>query len=312
MEKKVAATIITFNPDMIRLKKNIEFALKQFSYIQIVDNNSQNSNEINNLCKDSKCLKYVQLDKNMGLAFALNKAFSLLKKNGYHWVMSLDQDSILQEDTIENYLKVIDENEKIAIVSPTVIDVRRKYMNYNIMDDYIEVEKCITSGCLTNLSIWEKIGKFDERLFIDLIDNDFCKRVRINNYKIIRCCNIILNQEFGSISPRSKIIEKFFLKLGNIFKNDNLSKLSYKKYVDPLRIYYTNRNVLYLNKKFQKFGGIGYESYSCKSYIGFFFVISVSSFIRGKKKMKILESVIRGIADGKALAKDTAPYEIEI
>ena len=80
MEKKVAATIITFNPDMIRLKKNIEFALKQFSYIQIVDNNSQNSNEINNLCKDSKCLKYVKLDKNMGLAFALNKAFSLLKK----------------------------------------------------------------------------------------------------------------------------------------------------------------------------------------------------------------------------------------
>ena len=36
----------------------------------------------------------------------------------------------------------------------------------------------MTSGNLLNLKIAEKIGDFEEKLFIDEVDHDYCYRIR--------------------------------------------------------------------------------------------------------------------------------------
>lgn len=55
------------------------------------------------------------------------------------------------------------------------------------------IDFCITSASCTNLAVWKEVGGFDERLFIDLVDNEFCKRLIVSGYKILRLNNLVLD-----------------------------------------------------------------------------------------------------------------------
>lgn len=156
----------------------------------------------------------------------------------------------------------------------------------------------------------EKAGKYDSSLFIDLVDNDFSKRVKIVGYDIYRVNNVILDQELGVIEYKDTKMGHFFVWLGEKTHSKNIAKLSYKKKVSPLRIYYTNRNVIYLNKKHKKYGGIGYESYYCKSFAGYYTKFNLSSIMRSDHKMKILKAVVKGTKDGIKLSKKSEPYNL--
>lgn len=299
---KIGAGIVTYNPEVERLKKNLRNTLNQVELVIIYDNNSKNVNQIENLVQDFDRLLLIKSKKNLGLAHALNCIFDSFDRKKYDWIISLDQDSIIQDETIKTFSKYT-KNSEVAIVCPFVVDSRRKYMDYKYTKSIEDVSMCITSGSLTCIKHWRRVGKFDECLFIDLIDNDFCKRLLINGCKIIRVNSILMNQEFGKIMSKPRKVEHFYIKLGTILKNENLKKFSYKKIVDPARVYYTNRNIIYLNKKFAKYGGIGYEdNYNAKSYLGFFISFSVASLIRGTDKKSILKSIVLGIRDGKRLA----------
>ena len=161
-----------------------------------------------------------------------------------------------------------------------------------------KIQMCITSGSCTNVKIWKQLGGFDDWLFIDLVDNDYCKRVVLSGYEILKLNNVILNHQYGDILPRSKYVERFFLKIGSHLQCENIAKLSFVRNVNPLRVYYENRNVIYLNKKYKKYGGIGYENHHCKTYLGFMIVFSLYSFLIGREKTKILGAIFHGVKDG--------------
>ena len=113
---KIGALIITYNPDLIVLKKNFEAIKDQVDEIAIVDNGSNNINKILNIT--NKEAKIIKNDKNMGIAFALNQGMEFFKKNGYSWVITLDQDSILSKDSVKKMMKYSSEN--IGILCPRI------------------------------------------------------------------------------------------------------------------------------------------------------------------------------------------------
>ena len=162
------------------------------------------------------------------------------------------------------------------------------------------------------------MGGFDEFLFIDLVDNDFCKRLKLCHWTILKLHNVILNQEFGDISLKSEKTVNLVMKISVFFKTklklnylaDNIGKLSYKKNVSPMRVYYTNRNIIYLNQKFKKYGGIGYDCYKCRSYLGFQICFNMSSLFRGTEKNKIMHAIFSGIRDGIKVSLKQSPWEI--
>ena len=45
-------------------------------------------------------------------------------------------------------------------------------------------ERVIASGNIINLQAWNKVGRFDNSLFIDEVDHDFCHRLTQEKYKI--------------------------------------------------------------------------------------------------------------------------------
>ncbi|MCL5457525.1 glycosyltransferase [Loigolactobacillus coryniformis] len=311
MSARIAAGIVSFNPNIMRLKENINSTLRQVNQIFIFDNGSANLDEIIDVVSHYKDMeiKLIQSHENIGLARALNKIMESAQSDDYEWLLTLDQDSILQQNTIKIFQKYTRFSD-VAVICPFVLDSRRKYMVYEYDNDIEEVDMCITSGSLTRLSVWKNLGGFDDDLFIDLIDNDYCKRVKLHNYRIVRMNKVLMSQEFGKIESKNKFSEFFFVKLGKLLRNTNIQKLSYKKTVNPMRVYYTNRNILYLNKKFSNYGGIGYkDNYHCNTYLGFQLTFSLASIVRGKDKIKILNAVISGIVAGKKLAKNTVPVK---
>lgn len=184
----------------------------------------------------------------------------------------------------------------------TIYKTLVKYLNEN---DYKYVDFCITSASCTLIEAWEECGKFDEWMFIDLVDNDFCKRIILSGYKILKLNRWVLDQEFGEIIPKSQSKQKFWFTISKIFRNQNFAKFSYKKFVSPMRVYYTNRNIIYLNKKMKKYGTVGYENYNCKSYLGFIICFMLPSIFRAQEKAKVIKATINGIKDG----VNTTPIE---
>lgn len=296
------AGIVLYNPNIKRLVQNIKSVSNQVEKI-ILYNNGINEHDLSLLKQEiSDNIIMLGNGENYGISFALNRIMEFAKSKGADWVITLDQDSICAPNMVEEYEKKINQSD-VAIICPHIIDKNRLYTLENVdsSKDYY-VKKCITSASCTRIEAWEDVEQFDEFLFIDLVDNDFCKRLILKQWKILKTNSVVLDQSFGETKLKSGFKVKFYMRLSGLVKNKNLSiniaKLSYKKKVSPLRVYYTNRNVLYLNKKFKNYGGIGYESYRCKSYFGFMIAFNLASLVRGKHKVKILSSIFNGIKDG--------------
>ncbi len=302
-EKIIYAGIVLYKPDMKRLNKNIRSILPQVDQVLIYDNgiNIEYKKQIEQICPSK--LTLLGCGENNGLARALNEIMKYAEREGAQWVITLDQDSVSPDNMVSEYKKRM-QDDKTGIICPRIVDKRRFYMTEEQVDKTdCFVEKCITSASCTLVKAWHDVGAFDDFLFIDLIDNDFCKRLRIKGWNILKINSLVLDQEFGNIRPKKPRVVNFYRKLSKSIKNPNLSeniaKLSYKKQVSPMRVYYINRNVLYLNKKLINYGGIGYESYNSKSYFGFMIAFNFASFARGKEKIKILNAILKGIKDGR-------------
>ena len=293
MVNMIAAGIVLFNPDKSRLNKSIKKIQEQFNKIYIFDNSEYP------ITLENDNLEYITENKNCGIAYALNRIMEQAKRDGYQWVVTMDQDSIIPDGLVDGFNQCISEHPEVAIVCPQVIDRRRSYMTIESDEKEVYIDFCITSASCTSIAAWEKCGRFDEWLFIDLVDNDFCKRIILSGYKIMRLNKWVLDQEFGKIIPKSIRKQKLWLKVSRILHNKNFAKFSYKKFVSPLRVYYTNRNILYLNKKFSHYGPVGYENYNCRGYWGFVISFMIPSILRAQNKGHVIKATIKGIEAGR-------------
>lgn len=226
----ILAGIVTYNPDISQLKENINFIINQVTALIVVDNGSKNIEEIARLISnDENRAKIIRNNKNLGIARALNIMMSYARENGFEWVLSLDQDSCSPLNLISEYKKYI-RLERIAIICPNYADrnVERKLNTVGI--SYIN--KCITSGALVKVRAWNECGYYDEKMFIDGVDFEFCDRLTRHGYKIIRINNIVLMHEIGNSCIRH------FLFWNVLVKNHS-----------AFRKYYIARNTIYAAKK---------------------------------------------------------------
>lgn len=230
--KKVCGVIISYNPNIDRLYENVSALVSQVSELVIVDNASHNILSIQDRLSCIDRISYILNDNNEGIAKALNQGLEFARHRNYKWALTMDQDSVVSDNLILAYSEYMDW-DKIAIICPLV-----EYKNYHRKKDhtgnaYDYVEACMTSGSLTNVDAWKYVGGFDEWMFIDYVDNDFCTNLGINGYKILRANNAILQHELGNAEK----INIFFC---------NVVVFKYSK----MRNYYYVRNIIYYIKKY--------------------------------------------------------------
>lgn len=239
---KVAAIIISYNPDN-NLLDSIKLLINQVEKIIIVDNGSESEKKKNiNLIKDinNEKIKVIFNQENLGIATALNIGVKDALKQGYNWILTMDQDSKVSSNMIEEMFEVystIDESERKDILSifPNFVDERIQSIEENSeMNAYEYVDADITSGNLLKAEVFDKVGFFDDSLFIDLVDTDFCMRLNEENIKMIKVRDAILYHSLGESQTVKSIFGKF-----------NTSNHS------ALRRYYMTRNRFYTWEKYK-------------------------------------------------------------
>lgn len=230
----IIAGIVLFNPEISRLKKNISTITNQVEKIVLFDNGSSNIEEIKEVALGNSKLILIQSKKNIGIAAALNRIFSYSKKNFQaDFILTVDQDSVCPKNLIYEYLRFYD--LKIGIYTPEITDINVLNNNESKKKNNLEtseVKRCITSASLTSYDAWKSVNGFDETMFIDNVDFDFCKRIRKKGYKIVKVNSVSIKHEIGHITVHNTIFGRVLVKNHNSFRK-----------------YYIARNTIYMARK---------------------------------------------------------------
>ncbi|MGV3060935.1 glycosyltransferase family 2 protein [Streptococcus hyovaginalis] len=275
MKTKVIAGIVTFNPNIKRLKENVNAISPQVEKILVVDNGSENIKLIDQL----KCDKIIVFANkmNIGIAAALNQVMEYAYQNAYNWVITLDQDSITPDKFIDDSSTHFN-TPNVAQIVPIIYDENVKvYYDLGTKIDtahFQEVKKSITSASITNVTIWKEIGKFDSDLFIDYVDYDYCMKINLNGYKILRNNKRVLFHELGSSEMRRFLF--FKIRVSN--------HSSFRKY-------YIARNIVIFIKRYK------HNSRPFAELLRLLKVILLTIFYE-KNKLNKLKKISKGILDG--------------
>lgn len=282
---KVAAIIVSYNPDN-NLLDSINLLINQVERIIIVDNGSEVEKKKNiNLIRDidKKKIEVIFNEENLGIATALNIGVRSVLKQGYKWILTMDQDSKVSKNMVEKMLEVynsIDEKERKDILSifPNFVDERVQSIKENSdMDAYEYVDADITSGNLLRAEVFDKVGFFDDSLFIDLVDTDFCMRLNEKNIKMIKVRDAILYHSLGE----SQSVKSIFVK----FNTSNHS---------ALRRYYMTRNRFYTWEKYKDL-----NSFTLNRDKSLFKKEFVKIILGEKDKVNKIKMVFKGYKDYK-------------
>jgi len=308
VEMKVCAGIVLYNPDAKRLAENINAIKPQVDMLVFVDNASANIDEVRSKFADDNHIWIIN-ETNQGIAVALNQLIDFADKNGYEWILTLDQDSICEENLVNKLLEVIKveknaekeslaeknalaererlaereasaDNRKTAMLGPLIMD--RGIADADLppdktLADIEDVRFCITSGCLTDVKAVADVGGFNEWLFIDEVDREICLRLLHRGYRLLRVNTVELKHEYGSKTVTRKLLWK---------------EVIYRNYA-PIRVYYQTRNLVYMMRKY----GREYTPRLFYRWVRLFFAFSVK-FICERDRIQRLKAFAKGLKEG--------------
>ena len=229
---KIAGVVIVYYPDFSKLLLNIGTYVDEIEQLFVVFNSPVSDENVTDLNSRYSNLQLQFNNENTGIAAALNQTAQKALNLGYEWLLTMDQDSgFLSDEFFKAFGR--SNNEHIAVFSPNPeLSGATKGENRDAIE---EILCAITSGSLLNLKIWDKIGGFEEKLFIDEVDNDYCLKAISSGFKIIRFVNIQLIHELGQNKAVSFLFRKYTIIIH-----------------PPLRNYYIFRNNLYIFSKYKK------------------------------------------------------------
>lgn len=265
---KLGAIVILYNPELDEAVSNIDKYIHNIDLLIVWDNTPGGTKNIEKIFQ-YKNIIIQGTGKNEGISKALNQSFRELEKKGYDYVLTMDQDSIWED--FKKYKSNIERNlkKKYGVFAPQIKANGIVLRVNNTMN-------VITSGSVISMNAYKEIGGFNENLFIDEVDNEFCFRLIRNNYKIKLFQSIYLNQIFGS--PKDK---------GFINK--------YTSNYSAFRTYHQIRNRIWVWKEYKDIISVKYILRTLwVQIIRRTFIILL---VEDSKKSKLL-AIIRGIKDG--------------
>ena len=225
----IAGVVILYHPDQ-GLPQRMSSYLPWLDHLYVIDNSENPSRLMNQYPK----IQYIADGRNQGIAARINQAATMSIQAGYQWLLTLDQDSFFEGNSLEQYLHCI---EGYPAKNDTAV-FGVQFTNRKLSHSQCNAEEAldlITSGSIINLEHFFAVGGYDEKLFIDQADYDFSFRCKMNGFKVVRMKNIFMQHSLGKQSQH--ISFKTFRKTSRSLHN-------------PVRIYYMLRNYLYMKKTY--------------------------------------------------------------
>lgn len=276
---KIVAVVILYYPDE-SIEKNIGSYLSAVEKLFVIDNSETPSFKISPNIPREKIM-YRSDGENKGIAVRLNEAIEMAKTGGFEWLLTMDQDSYFEAEQINDYITCIEGYEGKDIVSMFGVNFEKKSLSLSFCQGD-EVMHLITSGSVVNLSANKTIGPFDENLFIDEVDFEYCLRSVQKGFKNVCFENIFLNHQLGKTSDHRSL------------KNGDKTQRSLHS---PTRIYYMVRNFFYINEKYR-------DVFSIEMKLRKKILLNrlKNNLFYNKKRMRIVINILKGYLDYKKYA----------
>ncbi|MCC5613181.1 glycosyltransferase [Nostoc sp. CHAB 5834] len=226
----VAGMVTLYNSEQTVIQR-LSTYVYQVGKLYAVDNSEYPNFELIELIRNTyPTIEYICNEGNPGIAHALNVAARAATLDQFSYLLMMDDDSEAPSDLVNALYAVLIRklSNKVGIVSAqSDPSVNR--------DDEQQVITAITSGSLLDLRAYQLVGPFQDDLFIDWVDHEYCFRLAKNGYKIVIVNYVKLIHRLGTF--KSKQLLGF---LTVRWRSHN-----------PSRLYYKFRNSLYVMNKYR-------------------------------------------------------------
>lgn len=257
--------IVTYNPECA-FANDLKLISSMFCRVFVVDNgSSKNRDMLDSISSDFSNVVVIKEKCNWGIAKALN--IGIKEALSYHprWIITFDQDSIPNNQILTAYneaLSIID-NPRLGLLSCCFSE---EDSTFHSPVKVKSKHTIITSGCLHNVELFDSVGFYDEKLFIDCVDFDYSLRVSKSGYKTYRISQPLLKHHLGNPVSRRFLC-------WNIYSSNHSLQ----------RRYYMSRNHFYLSKKYFSY----FPCYIIKKNC--FFILSILQllYVEDDKKEKL-------------------------
>jgi len=209
-----ASITIAFNPDLDFLLRQLQALASQVRVAIVVDNGSVPP-LAQMLPEHMDRVRIIRLPSNEGVAHGFNIGIAEARAQGADRVLLLDQDSVPGDGMVALLSEALDERrangEKVAAVGPRIRDPRdraelpfvrlgwlhNRHMRPRHDGELISCDFLISSGALVPLDALERLGCFEDALFIDSVDLEWCCRARARGYSLYGVTGATLEHRLG-------------------------------------------------------------------------------------------------------------------
>jgi rhamnosyltransferase len=212
---RVASVTVTFNPHAQRLAQQVAALGGQVDEIIVIDNGSMPALGVPE--SEAAPVRFIPLGDNVGVAAAFNIGIREARKAGADFVLLLDHDSVptpgMVGALVEGYARCQSNSvAPVAAAGPRVVDARDKrpypfvrlgwLRNHHIQcgdtaQDAVPCDFLISSGTLVRVEHFDRVGPFDEALFVDSVDLEWCCRARKLGFALFGVCSARLDHWLG-------------------------------------------------------------------------------------------------------------------
>ena len=195
---KLAAIAVLYNPDLNALVRNLLSYADDVEQILLFQNSKIDVLNAPQLLPFADKIQYVGYGENVGIAKALNFGIQWAMDNDYSHLLTLDQDSYFLDGHLKKFRERIKQstisNVGIYAANPNI----QNNKSYESESSTVEISVAITSGSIFPVEVFQKYGFFEDDLFIDCVDHEFCYRIKtMGESKALVFTEIVLMHEIG-------------------------------------------------------------------------------------------------------------------
>lgn len=233
---RVIAVIPTFKADAALLEGLRSITAQVHSIIVVDDGSPDDLNGVLRQVEEGGW-ELIRSSSNQGIAAAINVGIRLALERGADYLLTIDQDTVLPHHYVSDCVTAFEMAD--AATNLGIVCTDRINGQPSIPEHYTEqglglVREAIQSGFLISVNCLHRCGLFDERLFIDAVDTEFCLRIAQHGYRIAVGPGTDITHSLG---------ERVELRPFGIARRDAISgALKTYEYHGPTRRYFIIRN----------------------------------------------------------------------
>lgn len=196
--RAVVAVVVTKSPDIPRLNVVLRRLAAQTNSVIVVDNGSAGVAELRRLVSALETVELVELGTNLGIAAALNIGVERASAQHAEWILTMDQDTVVSMGAIAELVSAFDNLPELLRRTAAILAMRRRpvesgnalarWASRRLVvaryERFVEKRLVMTSGNLVRADLAYDVG-FNERLFMDQVDFDFCARLRARGFRVL-------------------------------------------------------------------------------------------------------------------------------